>query len=1138
MTDHHSRNGHPLPGYRLKKLEVFNWGTFDSRKGQIYTLRIDGQSALLVGQNATGKSTLVDALLTLLVRPVVRNYNVAAGAQKQERDERTYIRGACGRSSRDDDNRADIQYLRPRNGYYSVLLACFCNEQNGRTFTVAQLLYLDSENAAGKVYCFSPKELSIADSFADLENMERIKEQMRRRGFRATTSYTEYHSWFAKETGVQPKAMDVFNQTVAVKDIQKLNAFIRDHMLEAKPWGKRVEGLMSHFVQLSEAYKSLVEVRKQLELLNPIAETGAEYRAAAKQANRQRLLVDALDSFFREKSIELFTPRCEALRGERERVHKLKDSIERERDQAQEECRRLKNEIEQAGGDRLKQIPFLIERHESHAEAAQGECRRYHDALRDVGIQENIHDANSFNSLRARLSTLTDEHGRQIALIEAAKGDLIIERASILRELSENNRELEALSRRRENLPESFAVLRRQICGELRLPESDLPFAGELIAVKPEDRPWEASIELTLRGFALSLLVPQRHYALVSRYVDRTKLFDPNGRGQKLVYLRVGERQPKADGPSLHPQSLLRKLAYRQGHPLLPWIKAELLDRFDYRCCETIEEFQQAHSLALTAHRHMKVRDVRHEKDDRERASDPRHYVLGWDNRDKLSVLAAEISRLSTQDASLTGTIEKATGDLDRLRGQQTAAKRAREVTDFSAIDPAPHERAIKALQKEKQSLEDSTDALRLLKRRLKEEDSRYKQLVARRDDIIRRDHEMNKEIGERDKLIANARAILHHRSQQKLLAAHEQQYSELERQFDAQPLTADDLLDREKITTQHYRESFERLRQELEPLVTRLNKLMNRFLIEIPSERSDLQSDIEYLEGFIDLREHLAREDLPRHEQRFKERLNEKVTHEIGLFNGALQSECIEIKSKLDTLNLSLRQLEYRPGTFMRLEPRPSRDKEISDFQEAMKECLAGTFEGTLEADEARYKRIEKLIVRLAEEPRWRDKVADVRRWFDFVARELDATNGEERAYYEDSVGQSGGEKAKLAFTILVAAIAYQYDIAPDRTISNRFHFVVVDEMFSKVDDQYAEYALELFQKFGLQLLIVAPLDAKARVTEPYVGCYLHVVKDNKSLCSEIFSMTSREFEAVTDVPSNAANGVPPSAPLSKVPK
>src|SRR5580698_2320191 len=98
MRDLFSIGQVPLPGFRLHKLEVYNWGTFDSTSGQVHTVRPAGQTTLLIGQNGSGKSTLVDALLTLLVRPVVRNYNVAAGAHKQERDERTYIKGACGRT--------------------------------------------------------------------------------------------------------------------------------------------------------------------------------------------------------------------------------------------------------------------------------------------------------------------------------------------------------------------------------------------------------------------------------------------------------------------------------------------------------------------------------------------------------------------------------------------------------------------------------------------------------------------------------------------------------------------------------------------------------------------------------------------------------------------------------------------------------------------------------------------------------------------------------------------------------------------------------------------------------------------------------------------------------------------------------
>ena len=829
-----------------------------------------------------------------------------------------------------------------------------------------------------------------------------------------------------------------------------------------------------------------------------------------------------------DERIELFVPQCESLRNELTGTQKRIKQGDQDLAQVQEECRRLKNEIEQAGGDRLKQIPLLIDSHEIHASTKRAASQLFHEALRDVGVDGTATDAKVLASLLTKLSVLVADFGRLVDELESRKNDAVIERADAHRKLREDEQELAALSQRRENLPERYAALRHRMCEDLRLPQTDLSFVSELVAVKPEERAWMSSIEMVLHGFALSLLVPERHYQLVSRYVDTTRLTDSNGRGQRLVYLRVGQRQPHSTGQLLNNQSLLRKLAFREGHPLLPWVKAELADRFDYRCCDTLDEFQIADGLALTAQRHMKVGGVRHEKDDRERSYDPRYFVLGWDNREKLKLLATSVQQLRSAVADVDGVISELDNELARLRLRQTAARRALEVTDFDTIDAARHELAIKALQKERKAIEEGSDAIRLLKRRLAEEQSRHGSFTKKRDDAVGRERELNKEIADGERAIANARTILSQRSSQRILASHEERFNVLEAEFADKPLTVANLLEQEIEFKEQHRKTLDRLREEVAPLTAKLHKLMSRFLIEFPSEKADLQSDTAYLDSFLDLRAHLLREDLPKHEQRFKERLNEKVTHEIGLFNGALQSECGEIKKKIEILNSSLHQLEYRPGTFMRLEPRPVHDKEITEFQEALRECLAGTFEGTFEADEARYLRIEKLIGRLREEPRWREKVADVRRWFDFAAREINATTGQERAYYEDSTGQSGGEKAKLAFTILVAAIAYQYDLVPQRATHDRFQFVVVDEMFSKVDDQYAEFALELFQKFGLQLLIVAPLDAKARVTEPYVGCYLHVLKDNKSNQSEVLSMTAREFKDFVDLVDGERNGAP----------
>jgi len=199
-----------------------------------------------------------------------------------------------------------------------------------------------------------------------------------------------------------------------------------------------------------------------------------------------------------------------------------------------------------------------------------------------------------------------------------------------------------------------------------------------------------------------------------------------------------------------------------------------------------------------------------------------------------------------------------------------------------------------------------------------------------------------------------------------------------------------------------------------------------------------------------------------------------------------------------------------------MQIETSDRKDQEILDFRRELTSCLQGSMSDAEEVNEATFNRIKKLVDRFNEntDSRWREKVIDVRNWFNFAAQEIVAATGATGSYYDGGTGQSGGEKGKLAFLVLVAAIAYQYDIDPDAIESDRFHFVMVDEMFSRSDDAHAEYALKLFEQFKLQLLIVAPLDAKARVTEPFVGTYLHVVKDKTTHKSQLIAITAEEHQ------------------------
>lgn len=1133
------------PGFRLHRLEMFNWGTFDSTDGTVFKFEPAGRTSLLVGKNGAGKSTLIDAVLTLLVEPRTRNYNVAAGAGKRERNEKSYIRGAFARSS-DDAQNAVIKYLRPKAGQLTALAATFTDEQLGKSFTLCQVMHLAADGSADKLYALCDEDRSLQEDLSGVRHADDLANHLRQLGYDTTKKFVQYRGWLGRRTGMLPKAMDMFNQTVAVKDIQSLDDFIRQHMLEPHDWRKNVSGLLTHFRDLNLAHQELVRTRRAAELLEPLRTEGEKYRQQSRQLAECEARLAAAEAYFRQQTVVLFEPEIATRQNELASLVETIDRVTGDQQTVAETLRQLKNEIDQAGGDRLRAIPGLLEIERGKLALKKVAFEQHRALLKRCGIERVVTSAGDLESLRQELTALQAETDERLVQANSQHESLAAERGELRRTLRSEQQELEVLSGRRTNLPPQFSSLREQMCSDLAIDETDLPFVAELVTVDPQERTWEASAEMVLRPFALSLLVPERLYQRVRSYIDSTPLAGDRGQGLKLDYLRVrtataensgAQNNPAltnghAAGDRLHAQSLLRKLKFQDKHPLTPWVRDEVARRFDYRCCDSVGEFNETTRLALTANRHVKTGSERHSKDDRKRTIDPRHFVLGWDNREKRKRIAAEVQTLTQQVAETEQQLVAQNQLLEELRTVRQAAGELLKTSDFDTIDVNRHTSEIAELQREQRELEQSNTAVKALKKRLAHAEGEAEELQAKRDDCHAQMALVQREIGEGRRLVAAANKYL-------ASAKTEAEYAQREAMFASigesiaqslnAPLTAANLFECESAWTASMHQQAQRLRGPLQSRGERVVEQMNRFLREFAEKQSDLSASLASLDSFMGLLEQIQGEDLPRHEQKFKDRLNAKVAQEIGFFHSSLREEGRQIEQKLSQLNQALGQLEYKPGTRMRLEPRRVQDREIEDFRRSLRECMDDSFDGSDEANEARFARIEKVVARLGdtERTRWRDKVVDVRNWYSFAAHEIDNETGETCSFHEGGGGQSGGEKAKLAFTILVAAIAYQYDIDPTGMTPGRFHFVVVDEMFSKIDDQNAAYALKLFEQFGLQLLIVAPLDAKARVTEPFVDNYLQVVKDEATGRSKLFSMTAREYEEVVQGTGGAVEAI-----------
>ena len=143
-------------GYRLNYLEIFNWGTFN---GRIYRIAPQCNNSLLTGANASGKSTLIDALLTVLV-PAKKDrfYNQSSGIEKKgDRTEETYVLGNYGNILSEGETTTKSQQLRDKSTY-SVILASFVNNHQNIVTLFQVRWFVNGELKCS--YGFSYKPLS------------------------------------------------------------------------------------------------------------------------------------------------------------------------------------------------------------------------------------------------------------------------------------------------------------------------------------------------------------------------------------------------------------------------------------------------------------------------------------------------------------------------------------------------------------------------------------------------------------------------------------------------------------------------------------------------------------------------------------------------------------------------------------------------------------------------------------------------------------------------------------------------------------------------------------------------------------------------------------------------------------------
>jgi uncharacterized protein YPO0396 len=874
-----------------------------------------------------------------------------------------------------------------------------------------------------------------------------------------------------------------------MKSVGNLTDFVRSHMLEPFDVGSRIEALIRHFDDLDRAHQAVLKAKRQVDLLTPLVEDGARHQALVAEIHGWRDARDQLRPYFARLKGELLDRRLGLLAEETARLDAQIERLDAQRETERIEVGRLERALRDNGGDRLEELAAEIRRLEQDKEQRQIKSDR-------------------FQALLARIDEAApgDEAGfliQQQGITQRAEG--LCERIADLdnREREEDfafrkgreehaalSDEIDSLQRRKSNIDAAQIRIRDALCAALAIGEDELPFAGELLQVREDERDWEGAAERLLRGFGLALLVPEAHYKAVAAWVDRQHL------GARLVYFNVRQRQAGhgAGGASLHPQSLVRKLVVKPDSPLYEWLEQELRRRFDVACCDTGEQFSRE-ARAITRAGQIKDPSGRHEKDDRSRIDDRGRYVLGWSNADKLRALRDRRERLESRIAALGQRIGEIQQARNELRGRLDALSKLEEFTRFADIDWMSLARQIAALTEERARLEAASDTLQELGRQLAAAQGRLTEVERQRD--AARD--------KRSAVATRQEAAQTLRDQARTAWTDapltEAQIERLDawrsQALDEHQLTVESCDNREQEVRRWLQERIDAEDKRRARLTERIVNAMRGFKEEFKAETVEMDVSLEALPEYERMLAGLKGDDLPRFEARFKELLNVNTINEIANFNAQLARERETIKERVDFINQSLQAIDYNPGRYIKLVALPSPDAEIRDFQQDLRAATSGAMTGSAheQYSEAKFLQVQAIIGRFRgreglsdADRRWTAKVTDVRNWFLFSASERWRADGAEHEHYSDSGGKSGGQKEKLAYTVLAASLAYQFGLEWGAVRSRSFRFVVIDEAFGRGSDESAQYGLRLFQQLNLQLLIVTPLQ-KIHVIEPFVA-------------------------------------------------
>jgi len=1051
---------------RLSELSVFNWGSFHG----LHTASIEPEGTLVTGDNGAGKSTFIDGLMALLLPAGKATFNVAAAqGDRSDRSLLSYMRGSFG--SAHDGSSTRVKSKREK-GVVTGLRALYQCE-DGSCITLAALFWtMSSTNTLSdvkRVYIVVKRNMQLKemlDAFGE-GNTRQLKQWLREDPAitDCDSNFSDYQELYRKHLFMDNKnAPALLSRALGLKKIDDLTKLIRELVLEPSGVKEDARKVVEEFTDLVAIHEQLIDAKEQFSHLSRLPEL-AESIIKAKQAlDTLQLEKSHLETYFGEALSILWTNKLNEISEEFESLVRIINSVEIDEQDAQASLEKRHEEYLNLGGDKIeslkKDIMHIQEKLNDVIQASssyQNDCRSL--AL-SAELTEEIFLTNKNSSAEkiARIEDDTKQSQDYFAEVAAQLSESQKKLGSIGNEI----REIEA--RPDSNIDVRFQQLRDEMIDSLDLSRDELVFIGELLDVKDEEKSWQGAIERALGGLKTTLLVPQKSYSMVTRWLN-VRHTGLHVRAQ-VVLDKKTEGNKHSSFVQFSDKGYLRKLVWKE-HPYRDWLKSHL-NKFDLKCVSGTDELDST-PFSMTKEGLVHMERGRFEKKDQRRVDDRRSWCLGFSNKSRLVLLNSDKKEAELNSTELNTKLKEARESLNKVAEKAKLWERLNSYT-WEQVNAPYWQKRLDDVKVDLVKLEESGGNLELAKSRwedakvtLQEIQRNKKQLLKDQGSLETKKEGAREQLEKYKQLAASGmtdevRTLLTHRVGEVTLDnAHRQ--ADFDKELDSE---------------------LEKVRSSRSTAENMANGIMGSFRGKDKWQpiTVDWPTGLEGLQDYLEHYSYIETEGLPELIDQFKERLNKHATQSLARIKTKLESEREDILDRIGTINQVLRRTEFKQGSHLKLGSKREKYPHVQYFERKIRSALS---QATSDDHESRFNLLAEVveILEKASAPGTSSnmeslRLLDPRYQMSFYAEEIDSETLDIRDVLESSSGKSGGEKESFAGTIVAASLAYV--LTPGGYDKPIYCTVFLDEAFSNTAEAVSRRVLRVFKALHIHVNLITP--------------------------------------------------------------